>query len=138
VSKRRAIEQAKEKHNVSERKACFLFSQHRATQRYEHRQSEFNEKLTERIIELVCGFGRYGYRRIYQLLTRESWQINHKRLERIWRQEGLKVPSKQPKRSRLWFNDRSCLRLKPLFRNHVWRFGWIENSTHRMFSMYLN
>ena len=73
MSKRRAIEQAKEKYNVSEQRACLLFSQHRATQRYENQQSEFNEKLTERIIELGCGFGRYGYRRIYQLLTRQGW-----------------------------------------------------------------
>ena len=130
MSKRRAIEQAKEKYNVSERRICFLFSQHRTTQRYEHRQSEFNEKLTERIIELACSFGRYGYRRIHQLLTREGWQINHKRLERIWRQEGLKVPSKQPKRSRLWFNDGSCLRLKPLFRNHVWSYDFVADRTH--------
>ncbi len=130
MSKRRAIEQAKEKYNVSERRACLLFTQHRGTQRYEHRHSEFNEKLTERIIELACGFGRYGYRRIHQLLTREGWQINHKRLERIWRQEGLKVPSKQPKRSRLWFNDGSCLRLKPLFRNHVWSYDFVADRTH--------
>ena len=73
-------------------------------------KSEFNEKLTERIIVPACGFGRYGYRRIHQLLAREGWQINHKCLEMIWRQEGLKVPSKQLKRSRLWFNDGSCLR----------------------------
>ena len=97
MSKRRAIEQAKEKYNVSERRACLLFSQHRATQRYEHQQSEFNEKLTERIIELACGFGRYGYRRIHQLLTREGWQFNHKRLERIWRQrKGLKFHRNNP------------------------------------------
>ena len=92
MSKRRAIEQAKEKYNVSERRACLLFTQHRGTQRYEHRHSEFNEKLTERIIELACGFGRYGCLRITQLLTREGLQINHKRLDRIWRQEVIKVP----------------------------------------------
>ena len=63
-------------------------------------------------------------------MTREGWQINHKRLERIWRQEGLKIPSKQPKRSRLWFNDGSCLRLKPLFRNHVWSYDFVADRTH--------
>jgi len=130
LSKRRAIESAKEKYNVSERIACLLFLQQLATQRYEHQQSEFNEKLTERIIELACGFGRYGYGKIHQLLTCEGWQINHKRLERIWRQEGLKVPSKQPKRPRLWFNDGYCLRLKPLFRNHVWSYDFVANRTY--------
>ena len=83
VRKRRVIEQAKEKYHVSVRRACLLFSQHRGTQRYEHRQSEFNEKLAARIIELACSFGRYGYRRIHQLLAREGWQINHKRLEKM-------------------------------------------------------
>ena len=130
MSKRRAIEQAKEKYNVSEQSAGLLFSQHRGIQRYEPRHSEFNEKLTERIIELACGFGRYGYRGIHQLLTREGWQINHKRLEMIWRQEGLKVPSKHLKRSRLWFNDGSCLRLIPLFRNHVWSYDFVADWTH--------
>ena len=99
MSKRRAIEQAKEKYNVSERRACLLFSQHRATQRYEYQQGEFNEKLTKRIIELAYGFGRDGYRIIHQLLTREGLHINHKRLQRIWRREGLKISSKQPQRS---------------------------------------
>ena len=75
-------------------------------------------------------YGRYGYRRITTLLQREGWQINHKRMERIWRQEGLKVPKKQPKRGRLWFNDGSCVRLRPTHRNHVWSYDFMADRTH--------
>ena len=66
-----------------------------------------------RIVWLACEYGRYGYRRITALLHWEGWRVNHKRVERIWRDEGLKVPKKQPKRRRLWFNDGSCIRLRP-------------------------
>ena len=130
MRKRRAIEHAQKTYQISERRACFLLSQHRATQRHAPRQSSFNEKLTERMLELACCYGRYGYRRIHQLLAREGWQINHKRMERIWREEGFKVPAKQPKRGRLWFNDGSCVRLRPLFRHHVWSYDFVAERTH--------
>ena len=61
--------------------------------------------LTDRIIELAMDYGRYGYRRITALLQIEGWKVNHKRVERIWRSKGLKVPQRQPKRRRLWLND---------------------------------
>ena len=64
-------------------------------------------RLVERITELATQYGRYGYRRITAMLRQEEWQVNHKRVERIWRREGLKVPKKQPKRRRLWLNDGS-------------------------------
>jgi transposase InsO family protein len=83
------------------------------------------EELTGRIIELASQYGRYGYRRITALLQEESWQVNHKRVERIWRREGLKVPQKQPKRSRLWLNDGSCVRLRPGHKDHVWSYDFM-------------
>ena len=61
--------------------------------------------LTEDIVRLASRFGRYGYRRVTALLQHGGWNVNHKRVERIWRREGLKVPIKQPKRGRLWLND---------------------------------
>jgi len=82
-------------------------------------------RLRERIIELATQYGRYGYRRITALLREEEWQVNHKRVERIWRQEGLKVPKKQPKRRRLWLNDGSCIRLSPQFKDHVWSYDFM-------------
>ena len=81
--------------------------------------------MTGRIIELASQYGRYGYRRITALLQGESWQVNHKKVERIWRREGLKVPKKQPKRRRLWLNDGSCIRLRPEYKDHVWSYDFM-------------
>ena len=64
------------------------------------------------------------------MLNRTGWTVNHKRVERIWRQEGLKVPKKQPKRARLWLNDGSCVRLRPTHRNHVWSYDFVMDRTH--------
>jgi len=77
------------------------------------------------ITELAMKYGRYGYRRITALLKQKGWQVNHKRVERIWRREGLKVPQKQPKRGRLWLNDGSCIRLRPLYKDHVWSYDFM-------------
>jgi putative transposase len=87
------------------------------------------EAVTGRIVSLACKFGRYGYRRVTVLLKNEGWKINHKRVERIWRQEGLKVPQKQPKRKRLWLNDGSTVRLRPLYPNHVWSYDFVSDRT---------
>ena len=74
--------------------------------------------------------GRYGYRKITALLRDAGWVVNAKRVERIWRREGLKVPAKQPKRGRLWLNDGSCIRLRPEHRDHVWSYDFVEDRTH--------
>ena len=115
---------------VSERRACKTLGQARSTQREAPRQGEFERRLTTRIIELAEPFGRYGYRRITALLKRENWPVNHKRVERIWRQEGLKVPKKQSKRRRLWLGDGSCIRLRPEYENHVWSYDFVMDRTH--------
>ena len=82
------------------------------------------------MIALASQYGRYGYRRITALLQQSGWQVNHKRVERIWRQEGPKVPHKQPKRSRLWLNDGSCVRLRPSRPNHIWAYDFVADRTH--------
>lgn len=87
-------------------------------------------ELTADIIELATRYGRYGYRRITALLQAAGWAVNVKRVERIWRQEGLKVPCKQPKKGRLWVNDGSCLRLRREHPNHVWSYDFVEDRTH--------
>ena len=92
----------------------------RSTQCHRPHIYDEEELLTERIIALATEYGRYGYRMITGLLRNEGWRVNHKRVERIWRREGLKVPQKQPKRGRLWLNDGSCVRLRPQHGNHVW------------------
>jgi transposase InsO family protein len=85
--------------------------------------------LRESIVNLARQYGRYGYRRITALLRAEGWACNHKRVERIWRREGLKVPARQPKRGRLWLNDGSCVRLRPERPNHVWAYDFVEDRT---------
>ncbi len=115
---------------VSERKVCRALEQPRSTQRYIKQKPKDEDSLTLRVVELASQYGRYGYRRITALLHNEGWQVNHKRVERLWRKEGLKVPSKQPKRGRLWLNDGSCLRLKSEFPNHVWSYDFVLERTH--------
>ena len=104
--------------------------QSRTSQRYGPQVAGDEDELTARIIDLASQYGRYGYRRITALLRAEGWHINHKRVERIWRQEGLKVPQKQPKRGRLWLNDGSCVRLRSEQRNHVWAYDFVFDRTH--------
>lgn len=86
--------------------------------------------LTADIVELATQYGRYGYRRITALLHTAGWAVNVKRVERIWRREGLKVPQRQPKKGRLWLNDGSCVRLRPEYPNHVWSYDFVEDRTH--------
>jgi transposase InsO family protein len=87
------------------------------------------EQLTDDIIALATQYGRYGYRRITALLREKGWRVNHKRVERIWRKEGLKVPQKQPRRKRLWLNDGSCIRLRPRYKDHVWSYDFMIDRT---------
>lgn len=118
------------RHRVSERRACRVLGQARTTQRYTKRVRPDEEGLRTRITELACTYGGYGIPRILELLGRQGIRVNRKRLERIWREEGLKVPRKQVKRRRLWLNDGSCIRLRPRYRNHVWSYDFIEDATH--------
>jgi putative transposase len=85
--------------------------------------------IREEVIRLACKYGRYGYLRITQKMQKAGWLVNHKCVERIWQQEGLKVPRKQPKRKRLWLHDGSCIRLKPQYKNHVWSYDFVSDKT---------
>jgi transposase InsO family protein len=81
------------------------------------------------MVELATEYGRYGYRRVASLLRAEGFVVNHKRVERLWRREGLKVPQRQPKRGRLWLNDGSCIRLRPERKDHVWSYDFVQART---------
>jgi transposase InsO family protein len=115
---------------VSERRACRVLKQPRSTQRHVPTVKDDEAALVRRTVDLASEYGRYGYRRVGGLLAMEGWVVNHKRVERIWKQEGLKVPQKQPKRSRLWLADGSCVRLRPTHRDHVWAYDFVFARTH--------
>lgn len=107
-----------------------MVGQHRSTQRKRPQGRPGEKALTRAIVQLAEQYGRYGYRRITALLRRDGWYVNQKRVYRIWRREGLKVPQKQPKRGRLWLNDGSCVRLRPERPNHVWSYDFVQDRTH--------
>jgi len=110
-----------------------VLGQARTTQRRELSPPSDEKQLTKDIVILATKYGRYGYRRITALLNsnEHGWRVNHKRVERIWRKEGLKVPKKQPKRGRLWLNDGSCIRLRPEHKDHVWSYDFmVEHTTN--------
>jgi transposase InsO family protein len=115
---------------VSERRACRTLGQPRSTQRRLRRVRDDEAALTEAIVALAAEYGRYGYRRITAMLRTQGWWVNAKRVQRIWRREGLKVPKRQPKRGRLWLNDGSCIRLRPCWPGHVWAYDFVQDRTH--------
>jgi transposase InsO family protein len=114
---------------VSQRRACQVLGQARSTQRRPPHVPDDEPRLVARMVALACEFGRYGYRRVTALLRAEGFAANHKRVERLWRREGLKVPQKQPKRGRLWLNDGSCVRLRPGRKDHVWSYDFVQART---------
>src|SRR5829696_6742795 len=129
--RRACIEHVRGKLRISERRACAALGQHRSTQRKLPRGRDDEERLTADIIALARRYGRYGYRKVAELLrSTAGWVVNDKRVERIWRREGLKVPEKQPKRGRLWLADGSGIRLRAERPNHVWSYDFVEDRTH--------
>jgi transposase InsO family protein len=80
-------------------------------------------------VRLAGQYGRYGYRRVHALLASQGWQVSHGRVMRIWRREGLKVPSKQPRRGRLWLYDGSCIRLRPQRPHQLWSWDFVFDRT---------
>ena len=108
-----------------------MLGQHRSTQRKIPRGRDDEEQLTADLVELARLHGRLGYRKIAELLrSTAGWVVNDKRVERIWRCEGLKVPARQTKRSRLFLSDGSCVRLRAERPNHVWSYDFVEDRTH--------
>lgn len=114
---------------VSERRACQVLGQPRSTQRRTPHVPDDEPRLVKEMIELATQYGRYGYRMVTGLLREDGWRVNHKRIERLWRREGLKIPQKQPKRQRLWLNDGSCIRLRPAYTDHVWSYDFVHDRT---------
>jgi transposase InsO family protein len=115
--------------SVSERRACRAIGQLRSSQRYQPKENQEKEILRERIIEVASNFGRYGYRQVTNILNMEGWCVGKDRVYTIWREEGLKVPQKQPKRSRLWLANGSIIRQRAEYPNHVWSYDFVADRT---------
>jgi HTH-like domain len=112
--RRACIDHVRSGLKLSEQRVCRVLGQHRSTQRRVPAGRDDVQRLTADIVELARRYGRYGYRKIAELLrSTAGWVVNDKRVERIWRCEGLKVPAKQPKRGRLWLADGSCAVFAP-------------------------
>lgn len=116
--------------HVSERRACNAIGQLRSSFRYESKPNPEQEKLRDRVISVAAEFSRYGYRQVTNILNMEGFDVGKDRVYRIWREEGLKVPQKAPKRGRLWLNDGSTIRMRPEYRNHVWSYDFVSDRTH--------
>jgi putative transposase len=116
-------------HPYSERRICRALGIQRSSIRYIPEPRSDEGPLRADVVRLAAQYGRYGYRRVTALLWQEGWKISPSRVERIWKQEGLKVPQKQPKRGRLWLNDGSCVRLRATHKNHVWSWDFVMDRT---------
>ena len=128
--RRQAVEHVQQQKNVSQRRACQVLGQPRSSQRYQAKETSQEEKsLVKRIHELVLKYPRYGYRFMTAKLRQEGWSVNFKRVYRIWRREGLKVPKKTRKRRRLGHSGNSCVRLKAEHQDHVWTWDFIHDRT---------
>ena len=115
---------------MSERLACRVLGRHRSTQRKAPKGRADEAALTAEIVALATQYGRYGYSRITAMLQAAGWAVNVKRVERIWRLEGLQAPGKPPKRDRLRRNDGSCVRLLPREAEPRWSCDVVEDCAH--------
>jgi len=123
------VEHLKREQRCTERRACRILGQPRATQRYEGKISDEETRLTERILKFAAKYPRYGYRRVWALLKREGWKVNRKRVHRIWKAEGLKITVKSRKRRRLGSTENGIQRRKAEVRNHVWSYDFVMDQT---------
>ena len=128
--RRQAVRSLQERFGVSERRACRVLGQQRSTQRQPPKKAgEGEARLVARMLELVRKHPRYGYRRIWALLRREGWRVNRKRVHRLWRQQGLKVPREQRKKRRLGSSANSCVRRPAEHKDHVWAWDFLHDRT---------
>lgn len=127
--RRAAVCELQEKFAVSERRACKTLNQPRMSQRYEPKPRDDEPKLAARMCELARSRPRFGYRRIGKLLRDEAWSASDTRVYRLWRREGLKVPTKKRKRRRLGKSANGCPRRRALHKDHVWCWDFVFDRT---------
>ena len=130
--RRAAVEHVRRELGVSERRACGAVGQARSTQRYAGETVDRDCGLVKRIVELSRENPRYGYRRVWALLRREGWAANKKRVHRLWKEEGLRVPDKQRKRRRLLLegaSENGCARRRAEHKDHLWSYDFVMDET---------
>jgi transposase InsO family protein len=123
---RQAVIHVRQKIGTSERRSCKTIGVARSTLRYEA-TPDTDDSLRLALIRLAKQYGRYGYRKIAKLLQTEGWVVNHKKVERIWREEGLQLPQRHKKRKRLYHKDSSIIRLRPKYPNHIWSIDFVHD-----------
>ena len=123
------MKRAIQKHGMSERSACKLAGQARSSQRRKAITSDDEPRLLAQIWKLSTAHARYGYRRIHSMLCADGWRVNHKRVYRLCRREGILVPRKRPKRRRIGDSSNSCIRHKAEYMNHVWSYDFVFDRT---------
>jgi transposase InsO family protein len=112
---------------ASERRTCRVIGLSRSTLQYKAAKKDDEEELRLSMIRLAKQYGRYGYRKIAELLRVEGWAVNHKKIERLWREEGLQLPERHKKRRRLYHKDSSVIRLRPHYPNHIWSVDFVHD-----------
>ena len=128
--RRKAVDHVLEKKDVSQRRACRILGQPRSSQRYQAKDASQEEtNLLKQIHELVRKYPRYGYRFITAKLRQEGWRVNFKRIYRLWRREGFKVPRKTRKKRRLGHSGNSCVRRRAEHQDHVWTWDFLHDRT---------
>ena len=114
---------------LSERKACRLIGQHRSTQRRRRSVPSDEARLIQEMRDLAKAHPRFGYRRIHRMLLGRGWKVNHKRIQRLWRQEGLKVAKKRRRKRAKGHSGNSCALRRAEHRNHVWGYDFLDDRT---------
>ena len=114
----------RQKLNTSERRTCFVLGLSSSSLRYQAKPTR-DDELRLAMIRFAKQYGRYGYRKVTALLRMEGWRVNHKKIERLWGQEGLQLPYRHKKRRRLYHQNSSVIRLRPTYSNHIWAIDFV-------------
>ena len=127
----------RQKLDTRERRTCKTIGLARSTFRYKSVKKNNDDELHLALIRLAKQYGRYGYRKIAQLLRVEGWAVNHKKVERLWREEGLQLPHRHKRRKRLYHKNSSVIRLRPRHPNHIWSVDFVHDklSSGRRYKM---
>ena len=130
--RRDAARYLQRRHKISERRACRVVEQHRSTQRYRAVPAEYELRLVARMNELAAEHPRWGYRTVWQLLRGEGWRVNRKRIERLWRLEGHRVPPRRSQSSgkKAQGSAEKAIWSLPATRpNHIWSYDFMSSRT---------